>query len=252
MPKIIAAAVVRMGSSRLPGKTLVDIAGKPLLAHLLDRLTQCETLDGIVVATTINEADDAIADFCKVHSMPCFRGSEDDVLQRMVGAYQMLGADIGVEAFGDGPLIDPAVVDLIVNAYLDADGTYHLVGNDMKTTYPPGMDVEAFDICALEDANRRTSDPAIREHGTGYIRQNPEIYRLLNLEAVGPERRPELVIEVDTAEDLEVVRTIIEHFHPRNDFSLADIISFLDINPEISKINQNVHRRWQEYRQDDD
>jgi spore coat polysaccharide biosynthesis protein SpsF len=246
MPKIIAAAVVRMGSSRLPGKTLMNIAGKPLLGHLLDRLKQCETLDGIVVATTIKEADDAIADYCQVHNMPCFRGSEDDVLERMVGAYQMLGAEIGVEAFGDGPLIDPAVVDRIVNAYLDADGAYHLVGNDMKTTYPPGMDVEAFDIDALEDADRRATDPAIREHGTGYIRQNPDIYRLLNLEASGAERRPDLTIEVDTAEDVEIVSAVIEHFHPRNDYSLAEIISFLDANPDIATLNQNVHRRWKE------
>ncbi len=252
MPKIIAAAVVRMGSSRLPGKTLMEVAGKPLLGHLLDRLKQCETLDGIVVATTIKEADDAIAYFCQNNSMPCFRGSEDDVLERMVGAYQMLGAEIGVEAFGDGPLIDPAVVDRIVNAYLNADGAYHLVGNDMKTTYPPGMDVEAFDIDALEDADRRATAPSIREHGTGYIRQNPDIYRLLNLEASGLERRPDLTIEVDTDEDFEVIRAIIEHFHPRNNYSLAEIISFLDANPDIATINKDVHRRWKQYRQDDD
>lgn len=224
----------------------------PLLGFLIGRLKQSKLITQIVVATTDKAKDDAIEDYCNKHDLAIFRGSEDDVLERMVGAFRSQSADICVEAFGDGPLIDPKVVDLVIQRYIDADGAIDLVGNDMKTTYPPGMDVEAFSMSAFEKSDLMATDPSIREHGTGFMRQNPDIFRLLNIEAPEHQRRPELEIEVDTAEDFDVVKAIIDHFVPRIDFTLDEIIAFLDTRPDIVALNQDVHRRWKEYRDDDD
>lgn len=224
----------------------------PLLGFLIGRLKQSKLLTQIVVATTDTAKDDVIADYCTAHDLAIFRGSEDDVLKRMIGAFRSQSADICVEAFGDGPLIDPAIVDLVIQRFIDADGTLDLAGNDMKTTYPPGMDVEAFSMAAFDKSDHMATDPDIREHGTGFIRQNPDIFRLLNIEAPAHQHRPELEIEVDTAEDFSVVKSIIEHFAPRTDFTLDEIIAFLDTRPDIVALNQDVHRRWKEYRDDDD
>lgn len=224
----------------------------PLLGFLVARLRQSKLITHVVVATTDSEKDDPIAAYCEQHDLAIFRGSEDDVLGRMVGAYRSLETDICVEAFGDGPLIDPQVVDLVIQRFIDANGELDLVGNDMKTTYPPGMDVEAFSMSAFEKSDGMTADPAVREHGTNFMRQNPDVFRLLNIEAPEHQRRPELEVEVDTAEDFEVVKSIIEHFAPRIDFTLDEIIAFLDSRPDIAALNQDVHRRWKEHRTDDD
>lgn len=252
MTNIVAAVVVRMGSSRLPGKTLAEVNGRPLLGFLIERLKQSRLITHIVVATTDTAKDDAIADYCAAKGLAIFRGSEDDVLERMIGAYRSQSADICVEAFGDGPLIDPEVVDLVIQRFIDSNGTVDLVGNDMKTTYPPGMDVEAFSMTAFEKSDGMATDPDIREHGTGFMRQNPDVFRLLNIEAPEHQRRPEFEIEVDTAEDFGVVKSIIEHFAPKTNFTLDEIIAFLDTRPDIVALNQDVHRRWKEYREDDD
>ena len=241
-----------MGSSRLPGKTLAEVNGVPLLGFLVERLRHSKLITHIVVATTDTEKDDPIAAYCDQHDLAIFRGSEDDVLGRMLGAYRSIETDICVEAFGDGPLIDPMVVDLVIQRFIDANGALDLVGNDMKTTYPPGMDVEAFAMSAFEKSDKMTTDPSIREHGTYFIRQNPDVFRLLNIEAPEHQRRPELEIEVDTIEDFEVVKTIIEHFAPRVDFTLDEIIAFMDSRPDIAALNKDIHRRWKEYRSDDE
>ena len=237
-----------MGSSRLPGKVLHDICGKPLLGHLLDRLLLCNALNGIVVATSVQPENDLIESYCRNRGIPCYRGSEDDVLDRMVGALRSQHADVGVQVFGDGPLIDPRIVDDCVDRFRQADGSYDFVGNDLGTTYPPGMEVEVFSVAALLDSHERALDPAVREHSTLFIRQNPGRYRLLNVEAPDHLRRPELEIEVDMAEDLEVVEAILRHFHPRNDMSLAEIIAFLDDRPEIASVNRDIPRRWKTHR----
>lgn len=247
--RIVAAIQVRMGSSRLPGKTLLPISGRPLLGHLLDRLRRCHRLDGIVVATSRLPENDAIDDFCRDEGVPCFRGSEDDLLERTLGALQSQEADVGVVAFGDGPLIDPQLVDQVIREYLDTVESFDFVSNDLKTSYPPGMEVEVFAVSALVDAAARAEDPAVREHGTLYIRQNPDRYRLRNVEAPPELRRPDLEMEVDTEEDVQVISRILDHFRDRPEFGLSDIISFLDANPALAAINRDVPRHWKEFRE---
>lgn len=241
--KVVASVQVRMGSTRLPGKVMEVVLGRPLLGHLLDRMRLCSCLDNIVVATPDSTENDVIQEFCSSENIACFRGSEDDVLNRTLEALRSQSAGIGVEVFGDCPLIDPRVVDDIVRYFIQNPG-YDFVGNDLVTTYPPGMEVEVFSVDALADSDRRVVDEAIREHGTLFIRQHPEIYKIINLDAPEQFHRPELELEIDTIEDLEVIRIILGHFSGRIDYRLEEIIEFLDSNQDVSRLNKNVPRRW--------
>jgi len=246
MPRVIAIIPARTGSSRLPRKHLRSVAGKPLLGHMIERVRRARHLDGIVVAIPESSDNDALEALCTTYKVACFRGSEGDVLSRMIGALEHQGADAGVIVYGDGFLIDPAVIDLCVKTYL-ADPSYDFVGNDLIHTFPSGMFVETVSLAALKDADRRTNDPAIREHGTFYVRQNPQLYKQKNFEAEDPLRRPDIHLDVDTEDDLKVMTAILEHFAPRNDFSAEDILCFLDENPAIPELNRYVHRRWKRY-----
>lgn len=249
MTRVVAAVRVRMGSSRLPGKTLMEVAGRPLLGHLLDRLALCRRLDAVVVATSTAALDDSIEAYCRARGTPCFRGSEDDVLGRMLAALESRRATVGVEVFGDCPLLDPAIVDQLIETYLANQDRYDLVTNDLATTFPPGMEAVVFSMAALRDADRHAG-PEAREHGSAPIRRDPVRYRLLNVEAPPELRRPELEIEVDEAKDLEVIAAIVDHFRGRVDVSLAEIIAFLDSRPDVAGVNQDIHRRWRAFRHD--
>lgn len=224
------------------------VRGKPLLMRLLERLAHARSLDSVVVATSTLSANDAIEEFCGRHGYSCFRNSEHDVLQRTLRALRAERAEVGVVVFGDGPLIDPRIVDEMVRIYCDAHPRFDFVGNDLVTTFPPGMEVEVFSVDALADAQRRCTDAAMREHGTLYLRRNPQHYRLHNVEAQAELRRPELELEVDTEADVLVIEAIVDGFPGRSDFSLKEIIRFMDANPELSSINSGVPRRWKQER----
>lgn len=235
-----------MGSERLPGKPLRHIAGRPLLGHLLDRVRQTRNIDGIVVATPKSEENDRIEAFCKQEGVSSFRGAEDDVLGRMLGALEEMEATIGIEIYGDGPLIDPAMIEECLGIFQEK-GSYDLVGNDMKATYPSGMYTEAFSVAALRNSAERTKDPAIREHGTLFLRQHPDIYKVKNVEARGILLRPDIHLDVDTEFDIKVIEAVIRHFLPRKDFTLEEILGFLDTHPEIAESNRHTYRRWKQY-----
>ena len=237
-----------MGSGRLPGKTMVDLDGRPLLWHLINRLRQTSGIDEISVATSILKENDVIEDFCKNEKLFCYRGSEEDVLTRTLESLEAHDADVGVIVYGDNPLVDPVVVDEVIDFY-KVNREYDWVGNDLLTTFPAGMEVEVFNVEALLDSSNRETDPSIREHGTLHIRQNPKTYSLWNIEAEGVRRRPDLHLGVDVGEDLEVVRMIMKHFSNGAVFRLEDIIEYLDRNPQLPLRNRNVHRRWRKYRQ---
>ncbi len=245
MNRTIATIQVRMGSQRLPGKTMRLVNGRPLLGHLLDRVRQAKGVDAVVVATPESSVNDVVEEFCKQEGVACFRGSEDDVALRMLGALSMMEATTCVEVYGDGPLIDPALIEECLQEY--RTGKFDLVGNDMKGTYPSGMYNEVFSFSAFKDSVERCSDPAVREHGTLFLRQHPELYKTLNIEAQGPLCRPDVHLDVDQEEDFALIAAILEHFAPRNDFTLGEILAFLDANPELKESNSQVHRRWKQY-----
>jgi len=235
-----------MGSTRLPGKTLVEVEGKPLLQHLLERLRASEYLDKTVIATTDLPHDDSIENYCIANKVPCFRGSSDDVLERITEAYLAHGADTGVVVYGDGPLIDPEIIDQTIQVYQASD-SFDFVGNDLITTYPGGMEVEVFSIDAICQARLLCTNKSIREHGTLFLRLNPNLFRIHNVEAEGALRRPDLSLEVDTEEDLMVFERVAKHLKDTESFSLHEIIRFVDIN-NLPTLNQHITSRWKQYR----
>lgn len=245
--KTVAVIPVRMDSTRLSGKVMMPVGGQPLIGHLLDRVEKCKLLDEVVVATSVNSRNDVIESYCRDRNTICYRGSEDDVLERILLALEWREAKYGALIFGDCPLIDPAIITSVVSEFLQ-DLNYDFVGNDLRTTYPAGMEVEVFRVDSLRDSGERCEDTNIREHSTLYIRIHPEIYNLKNIEAPDALTRPDLFLEVDTAVDLRVVRTIVTHFAERKDYTLGEIIDYITANPEISRLNRDVHRRWKQYR----
>ena len=168
-----------MGSTRFPGKVMMEIAGKPMLHHLLDRLEKCRNLDEIVVATSVKVQDDVICRFCATRNVPCFRGSEEDVLGRMLGSFQDRKADWGVIVYGDNPLIDPEVVNLAIEEYHVAKCDY--LTNSVNRTFPYGTEVEVFSFNSLENAWRNAMKKSEREHVTPYFYSNPNKFNIKHL-----------------------------------------------------------------------
>ncbi len=248
--RVVAAILARWNSSRLPGKIMREVAGKPLIGHLIDRLCYCRSLDAIVVATSDESADDVTADYCRSRGTDCFRGNHDDVLDRLTSTFRAFRAEAGVVIFGDGPLVDPRIVDELVATFLALSPSIDFVGNDLESTYPAGTEAEVVRVAALEEANGRKIDPSIREHGTLFLRKHPELYRLKSIAAPPELRRPEIEIEVDEEIDLDVVSAILRHFSARPDVSTAEVIAFLDQRPDLTTQNRSVERRWRQYRAD--
>ena len=252
--KIVASIQARLGSTRLPGKVLKEINGKPILWHHIQRLKCSRLLDDIIVATTTNKKDDEIVEFCKQYGISYYRGSEDDVLDRIASMIEENNIDIHVECFGDSPLTDPHIVDEIVGYYLKYKNDYDFVSNSLTTTYPPGQEVLVYDGKCLIEANKNISkNEPLREHVSIHITQHPDKYKMKNLEAPHYYNHPEIYLEVDTPEDFEMVSAIFNHFESKGllHFSLAQILDFLSQNDELVNLNNKVERRWKEFRKDD-
>lgn len=251
--KIIASIQARLSSSRLPGKVLKEISGKPMLQWQVDRINKSRLVDEVIVATTTNPADNRIAQFCEKNKIACFRGSENDVLQRITDLITVNKVDIHVECFGDSPLIDPAIIDEFTGYLLKHQKTLDFVSNSIKTTYPPGAEVIVYKGETLIKANELVSkhDP-LREHVSLNIYSKPHIFSVKNLEAPEHLYYPELFMEVDTIEDFKVMKFILEQMKTSGQeiFSTSQIVKLLKENPAISSINNSVERRWKAFRND--
>jgi spore coat polysaccharide biosynthesis protein SpsF len=240
--KIIATIEARMTSSRLPGKILRPILGKPTLELLIERLSYVKKIDQIVVATTSNSTDDIVEELTRHLGVGCYRGSEDDVLDRVLKAAQHYNADIIVEITGDCPLIDPDVIDHLIDIFIH--NSYAYVSNTLKQTYPNGLDAQVFSVKTLEEVSRLTQDPADHEHVSLYIYEHPERYSLFNLESGLPEKNWDLRLTVDTIEDFELIRSIYEELYPKNRvFSLKEILGLLDRKPELVCMNKHIQQK---------
>ncbi len=246
--KILATIQARTGSSRLPGKVLKTIVGKPMLELQIERIRQSRLIDEIVVATTTQPGDDVIEALAQKAGVSCFRGSETDVLSRVCGAIRKFKGDIHLEFQGDSPLPDPLLVDAVTGYYLKHADQYDYVTNALKMTYPPGADVCVYPAKALLAADERVQDPAQREYVGVHLFTHPELYRIKNLEAPPWFRYPDIHLEVDTPEDFEVVSAIFEQFYRKNPgFGLGEILAFLKERPDLIDKNKNVERRWKEF-----
>ncbi len=247
-----ATIQARLGSSRLPGKVLAPILGKPLIEYQIERIRRSKIINRVIIATTTNPQDDAIADLAQRLGCECFRGSEDDVIGRVLGALNQYDIEDNAEFQGDNPIPDPQVIDQVVGYYLEHRDELDYVTNSVKTTYPPGLEVSVYPRDVLADAEARIVEPHLREHVGIHIYRYPELYRIKNLEAPPEFNRPNLHFEVDTQEDFEFVSTIYQHFMlVEPEFSLSDLISYIDVNPHLALGNENVERRWKQYRNED-
>jgi spore coat polysaccharide biosynthesis protein SpsF len=232
----------RMRSSRLPGKVLKPILGRPMLGLMIERLQQSRTIDGIVVATTVNPSDDPIVDLVESLNVEYFRGSEEDVLARVLGAAQQFDADVIVETTGDCPLIDPALVDKVVSDY--RIGGADFVSNNLVYSTPRGMDVRVFSAESLAEIDRISQDPTDREHVSLHYWEHPEKYRLRNVSTELPPEVADLRLTVDTPEDFELVRRVFEELYPRKSiFSLSDILTLFEHKPEIPALNKAIQQK---------
>lgn len=232
-----------MRSTRLPGKVLADAVGKPMLELMIERLKRVKSAENIVVATTTHPADDPIVGLAERLGVGHYRGSENDVLARVLEAARAHRIDVIVETTGDCPLIDPAIIEDVIRAYRETGVDY--ASNILERTFPIGMDAQVFSTEVLADVARRTSDPVDREHVSVYIYHHPELYRLLNLPAPPALTRPEWRLTLDTAEDLALIREVFAELYPKNpEFSLGDIFALFQRRPELPAINSHVRHRW--------
>ena len=230
------AAIVqaRMGSSRLPGKTLMEVSGKPLLQRLVERVKASSFLDDVIVATTTKTQDDAIVDFAQKVGLKYYRGSEEDVLDRVYQAALQYNVDHIVRVTPDCPLLDPRVVDEVIEAYMS--GEYDYVTNTLRYTYPDGLDVEVFSFSVLERAWAEAQLPSEREHVTSYIR-NSGHFRLFNIE--NQTDLSHLRWSVDTEADLALVGAIYGWLGDKgDDFQLDDVVALFASHPELNSMNQ--------------
>lgn len=241
--KIIATIEARMTSSRLPGKVLLPANNEPLLGHLVQRLKRVESLDEIVLATTTNASDDCLVEFAKDYNISHHRGSEEDVMQRVLHAAQKVSADIIVEITGDCPIIDPNIVQHCVDMYLINRPDY--LTNALVDTYPIGMAVQVFSRQTLEKSYHMTSDPLDREHVTRHICQNPQFFKILQMVAPKDCFMPELEVTLDELADYELIKNVVEYFAEADPyFSCQSLIQLItEKRPEWIAINQSVNRK---------
>ncbi|MDO8564872.1 MAG: GNAT family N-acetyltransferase [bacterium] len=238
---IVAIIQARMGSTRLPGKVLMKAGGKTLLEHLVRRVKRARTLDAIVVATTENLEDDAIAALAKKLLVGVFRGSEHDVLDRYYRAAEQAKADTVVRLTGDCPLMDPQVIDRVVSLFKKNQRRYDYVSNVRPPTFPDGMDVEVFSFKVLQKMWREAELPSEREHVTAYIANHPELFAIGNVRA--KKDFSHLRLTVDTPADLTLISSIITAFAGRKNYPDAqDIVAFLKRHPNLIKSNQHIGR----------
>ena len=229
----------RANSTRLPQKILKPILGRPMLAHIIDRLKKVTRADTIVLATTDQPEDDPVFELAKKEGIHCYRGSSEDVLDRVLQAAKKYDIDIIVETCGDCPVIDSRILDQQIQAFLNNNIDY--VGCHLVQTFPYGLDAKVFRTETLEEVAGLTSDPADRENVSLYIYEHPERYRLLNIEAEGRCRRPDLRLVVDYEEDFILVEHLYkELYYKDSNFSYEDILDLFESRPDLGQINQNM------------
>ncbi len=240
--RTIITVEARMRSTRLPGKVLRPILGRPMLARMIERLRRVLRADGIIVATTDHAADDPIAALATELGVGCHRGSESDVLARVLDAARSAGADLIVETTADCPLIDPLVIDQLIETFHSNRVDY--CANVLAPTYPRGLEAQVFPTRVLAEVAGLTNDPADREHVSLYIYEHPERYRLLNVASGLPREVSDLRLTVDTAEDLALVTRVYDELYPTNPaFGLPDIVALMEREPSLRMMNQHIQQK---------
>lgn len=237
--RVLAVLQARMSSTRLQGKVLLDLLGKPMLARQLERVGRARLLDGVCVATSVDASDAPVEALCKSLSVPVFRGDLQDVLDRYYQAATPFEPEHVLRVTGDCPLIDPAVIDQLVDLHLS--GGFDYSSNTLHPTYPDGLDAEVCRFAVLRQAWSEARLASEREHVTPFIKTRPDRFRLGELR--NPQDLSALRWTVDYAEDLAMVREIYARLYPvRPDFSMHDVLALLERSPEIAALAARVVR----------
>lgn len=254
--KIVSTIEVRMTSTRLPDKSMRAILGKPMLQLLIERIKKCKKINEIVIATTDNHSDDIIEHLAKKMNISCYRGSENDVLDRVLQAVKSVDGDLILELWGDSPLIDSTVLDRVIDYYLEND--FDCVGTTLPNfpkTYPIGLSALMFPTKILEEVETITQNPIDRENVSNYIYEHPEKYKIGQVPCPTELNFPELRLTVDEQRDFDLVSMVFENLYPLNpSFSAADVIKFLNSNPKIRDLNRDIKQRslksWDKFERD--
>ncbi|KOO49603.1 cytidylyltransferase domain-containing protein [Viridibacillus arvi] len=237
---VTAIIQARMGSTRLPGKILKEVNGKPLLAYQLERIARAKYVDKVVIATTVNQKDDVIVEFCDNNDVEYYRGSENDVLSRYYEAAELYEGDSIVRLTSDCPIIDPVILDKTIKYYDDND--YDYVSNTIERTYPRGLDTEVFSRAALEKAYKEATLLRDKEHVTAYMYSNPKNFKLGYI--TNEQDYSEYRWTVDTTEDFELIELILKKLYQENNmFYMNDVIELLKQNPEWVAINAHIEQK---------
>jgi spore coat polysaccharide biosynthesis protein SpsF len=233
--EVLVVMQARMSSTRLPGKVMRPVMGEPMLAQQVKRLQRARHIDRLVIATSNCPDDNVIAELAEILGVHCFRGSLTDVLDRYYRAAEHFGATSVLRTTADCPLIDPQVVDTVVDSHISSGRDY--TTNNMPRTWPHGLDIEIMQFAVLEEAWKNASSQAEREHVTPFIRNNPTRFRLGNCPS--PVDNSRFRWTVDEPEDYEFVCRVYEELYPLNpDFLTGDLLHFLAEHPEVVEINK--------------
>ena len=241
-PRIVAIVQARMGSTRLPGKVLKPIAGKPLIWHVVHRLRRCKSLDAIAIATSEDFRDDPIEWFCQEENLECVRGPEDDVLKRFAIAAEKTQADVIVRVSCDAPFLDPAFIDHLVEALVAQDGDYVLIEPGALCAHEG---VDPFSRRALEKLVEEASDdPIAREHVSGYFKKHPDFVRIVYAAPDPRLAHKGARLTIDTPDDLAFIEALHERMAANaGEASLADLLLLLEHEPKLKAINAHVQQK---------
>lgn len=243
--KVVAIIQARTGSTRLPGKVLKPLAGQTVLEHVIARVKAAGGLQEIIIATTTHPDDDAIAELARRCDVPCFRGSQDDVLSRYYLAAKQAKADNIVRVTSDCPLFDPELLSHMLQRFLslrNAKPPVDYLSNSLVRSFPRGLDAEIFTFSALEKTYLEARRPYEREHVTPYIYQHPELFALVNEECLDDLSAHRWTL--DTKEDLELIERIYAELHRKDVlFNMQDVLNLLSQHPEWSLINAHVEQK---------
>lgn len=234
--RVIAVIQARMGSTRLPGKIIAKIGDKPQLEILVNRLKKSKHIDDIVVATTKNQDDDIVERLSNEMGINCYRGSEEDVLERYVESSKIFDADVVIRITGDNPLTDIGLVDKLIESHIENNADYTYCSDT-----PLGVSAEIIDSNVLKEISLKAEFDSEREHVTPYIRSHPEQYKIFELKS--NLQNQNLRLTVDTKEDLKLIRAIYQELGDLENLSTNEIINFLSTNTELSQINSHVKQK---------
>ncbi len=240
--KVLCIIQARMGSSRLPGKVLREVSGKPLIVHSLDRLKRCRLIDHIILATSSLAGDKPLLDVAQRERVEGFAGSEDDVLERYYQAARPHSPQVVVRVTGDCPMLDSQITDFVIQEHLRGGADY--TSNALERSYPRGYDTEVFNWEALQRAAHAARSVDEREHVTPYIYQHPELFKIKKVIAPPDQYDPALRLCVDTVEDFKLIEEVFNALYPAEPFfGIQSVLGLFKRRPELRLINAHIEQK---------